>query len=73
VSIQSTIFGGIREFFKSEGVWHFVDSQEPSNVILIIQENSVWNKTKPNVEKELMEFEHKILQELEVKRAQNLE
>jgi hypothetical protein len=70
----------LREFFKSEGVWHFVDPQEPSilkaydpNRPHFVPENAVWNKPKPNVEEELMEFEHEILHDLEAKKAQNLE
>ena len=63
----------LREFFKSEGVWHFVDPQEPTilkaydpNRPHFIPENAVWNKPKPNVEEELLEFEHEILHELEI-------
>jgi hypothetical protein len=70
----------LREFFKSEGVWHFVDPREPSilkaydpNRPHCVPENAVCNKPKPNVEEDLLEFEHEILHELEVKKAQNLE
>ncbi len=70
----------LREFFKSEGVWHFVDPQEPSILKAYdptrpnyVPENDVWNKPKPNIKEELMEFEHEIIHELEVKKAQNLE
>ncbi len=38
-----------------------------------VPENAVWNKSKRNVEEELLKFEQEILHELEVKKAQNLE
>jgi hypothetical protein len=57
-----------------------VDPKEPSIMKAddparqnYVPENGVWNKPKPNIEEELMEFENEILHELEVKKAQNLE
>jgi hypothetical protein len=57
---------------QNEGVWHFVDPEEPTIMNSydptkpnFIPENAVWNRIKPDVEKDLLDYENEIMAELE--------
>jgi len=65
---------------QNEGVWHFVDPEEPTIMSSydptrpnFIPENAVWNRIKPDVEKDLLDYENEIMAELEAKKTVDLE
>jgi hypothetical protein len=65
---------------QNEGVWHFVDPEEPTIMTSydsakpnFIPENAVWNRVKPDVEKDLLDYETEIMAELQAKKVVNLE
>jgi hypothetical protein len=56
-----------------EAVLHNISSQKPALFMNFIPENAIWNRIKPDVEKDLIDYENEIIAELDAKRTIDLE